>query len=94
MIKVHYRDAALGVDDAGLNVMQVGTTDYVLRSFNWWNAAGKSVPLTGMEIDIGKGRIQAYYENTADVRNFICIDASDDGRNNPLSIGDRDMPSF
>lgn len=94
MIKVHYRDAALGADDTGLNVMQVGTTDYVLRSFNWWNAAGKSVPLTGMEIDIGKGRIQAYYENTADVRNFICIDASDDGRNNPLSIGDRDMPSF
>ena len=94
MIKVHYRDAVLGADDAGLNVMQVGTTDYVLRSFNWWNAAGKSAPLTGMEIDIGKGRIQAYYENTADVRNFICIDASDDGRNNPLSIGDRDTPSF
>lgn len=94
MIKVHYRDAALGADDEGLSVMQVGTTDYILRSFNWWNVAGKNVPLTGMEIDIGKGRIQAYYENTANARNFISIDASDDGRNNPLSIGDRDTPSF
>jgi hypothetical protein len=87
MIKVFYRDESID-DDSGLVVFEVGTNNYVVRSFNWWNRIeGGSEPLTGMEFNIRDGKLTAYSSNNDQAGKYIVIDASDDSSNYPLMVG-------
>lgn len=107
MVKIKYRDP--NCDTNGLDVLHIGTDDYVLRSFNWWDSGDTELdiptypadrdnaklpkPLTGMEINLREGTLSAYAENDAQARNWFRIDASDDS-NIPLAIGNRQNPAF
>ena len=93
MIKVFYVNAAIE-DDPGLTVFEIGTNDYIMRSFNWWNVENSDKILTGMELDVEHGRITAYSSVTDQAGYKISIDASDDTGNIPLMIGLQSNPSF
>ena len=99
MIEIIYKDLD-NDNDSGLGTLLVGTNNYILRSFNWWNDADGDQPLTGMEIDIGRGIIQAYYNSGTESDYRLRIDASDSGDsygevvNSPLTIGSKSEPKF
>jgi hypothetical protein len=87
MIKVFYRNEKID-DDSGLVVFEMGTNNYIMRSFNWWNRIeGGTEPLTGMEFNIREGKLTAYSSNNDQAGNYIVIDASDSTSNYPLMIG-------
>jgi hypothetical protein len=86
MMKVFYVNQEIG-NDPGLTVLEVGTNDYIMRSFNWWNVEDSDKVLTGMEIDVENGRIMAYSSVTEQPGYMISIDASDESGNIPLMIG-------
>jgi hypothetical protein len=85
MLKMRYKDLN-NPNDTGLDTLIVGKNDYILRSFNWWDTDDGTHPLTGMEINIGDGKIKAYSSNGAMPGYQISIDASDDGTI-PFMIG-------
>ena len=94
MVKVFYRDTNID-DDSGLVVFEMGTDNYIMRSFNWWNRIeGGSEPLTGMEFNIRDGKFTAYSSNTNQAGKYIIIDASDSSGNYPLMIGKPREESF
>lgn len=93
MMKVFYVNKENG-DDPGLTVLEVGTNNYIMRSFNWWNVEDSDRVLTGMEIDVENGRIMAYSSVTEQPGYMISIDASDESGNIPLMIGLQNNPSF
>ena len=84
----------------GIDVFAVGTNNYLLKSFNWWDEDSDRVhdnistqPLTGMQINLQDGIFEAYAENGADATNWFRIDASYDSIK-PLLIGNRESPAF
>lgn len=87
MIKVYYRDINID-NDSGLVVFEMGTENYIMRSFNWWDRVdGGTEPLTGMEFNIRDGKFTAYSSNDDQAGKYIVIDASDDSSNYPLMVG-------
>lgn len=87
MMKVFYVNKEIE-NDSGLVVFEMGTDNYIMHSFNWWNRIeGGTEPLTGMEFNIRDGKFTAYSSNTAQAGKYIVIDASDDSSNYPLMVG-------
>ena len=93
MMKVFYVNKEIE-NDPGLTVLEVGTSAYTMRSFNWWNVEDSDKVLTGMEIDVENGRITAYSSVDEQPGYKISIDASDETGNIPLMIGLQSSPSF
>ena len=98
MVRVRYRNNDF--DTNGIDVLAIGTNNYILKSFNWWDEASDRVhdsitpkPLTGMQINLQDGIFEAYAENGSDATNWFRIDASYDSIV-PLAIGNRGNPAF
>ncbi len=98
MVRVRYRNNDF--DTNGIDVLAIGTNNYILKSFNWWDEDSDRVhdnitpkPLTGMLINLQDGIFEAYAENGPNATNWFRIDASYDSIV-PLAIGDRSNPSF